>query len=662
MSVVSVLASMETMLYLLLGIALCLLRRLAVPYLLRRLVVSYLLRRLAAPYLLKRLAAPYLLRKLVGPYLLRRLAVLYLLRRLVAPYLLRRLARPYLLRRLTAHYLLRRLAGPYLPRRLAAPYLLRRLAAPYLLRRLTGPYLLRRLAAPYLLRRLVGPYLLRRLDAPNLPRRLAGPYNPRRLAAPYLLRRLYSLVISSRPEVAFVTPAIPVDHSNMEWFPSVVFRSVVLRPEVHEECLRRRITRSVSIKGSRVVSPSEDHEECLYRRITRSVSIGGSLHWSITRSASIRGSRGVSPSEDHKECLHRRFTRSVSIRGSRGVSLSESTRSVSIRVPIIVDFLGPTSLKVHTLELPQILLEYSTKGFHWRRSFGSIRGDSSGKVPLVLLEVALLFQSEVVSRELIVVARPEVARPKLVVARPEVARPKQFVTRSKVARPELVVALLEVARPELVVARPEVARPELIVARPEVARPELVVARLEVEVRTTVGDKIGKELLHLAPSPYYMLYPYDEGLSSHPPNMKGEWSGVHAVKLGIMKKELFKYPKVRKSDNVRDFQPNANNQPMILRSKTLIIVRVDEQEAQFPVHVEHLSVELARPKEANHALEKANHGRCKKYKKYKAKRDSLVLEKERLENELLEILAASIKKFKIHKLKNVIIERKRDLF
>ncbi|GKE51752.1 hypothetical protein Tco_1486908 [Tanacetum coccineum] len=28
----------------------------------------------------------------------------------------------------------------------------------------------------------------------------------------------YSLVIASGPEVAFVTPAIPVDHSNMEWF------------------------------------------------------------------------------------------------------------------------------------------------------------------------------------------------------------------------------------------------------------------------------------------------------------------------------------------------------------------------------------------------------------------------------------------------------------
>ncbi|GKF77815.1 hypothetical protein Tco_0230285, partial [Tanacetum coccineum] len=59
----------------------------------------------------------------------------------------------------------------------------------------------------YLLRRLAGPYLLRRV---------AAPYLLRRLAAFYLLRRHYSLVIASGPEVAFVTPTIPVDRSNME--------------------------------------------------------------------------------------------------------------------------------------------------------------------------------------------------------------------------------------------------------------------------------------------------------------------------------------------------------------------------------------------------------------------------------------------------------------
>ncbi|GJX56287.1 hypothetical protein Tco_0286184, partial [Tanacetum coccineum] len=50
----------------------------------------------------------------------------------------------------------------------------------------------------------------RRLAAPYLLRRLAAPYLMRRLALTYLMRRHYSLVIASRPEVAFITLAIPV--------------------------------------------------------------------------------------------------------------------------------------------------------------------------------------------------------------------------------------------------------------------------------------------------------------------------------------------------------------------------------------------------------------------------------------------------------------------
>ncbi|GJY36869.1 hypothetical protein Tco_0422247 [Tanacetum coccineum] len=66
--------------------------------------------------------------------------------------------------------------------------------ASYLLNGLATLYLLRRLATPYLLRGLATPYLLRRP------------------------RRHYYLVIAFGPEVAFVTPTIPVDRSNMEWF------------------------------------------------------------------------------------------------------------------------------------------------------------------------------------------------------------------------------------------------------------------------------------------------------------------------------------------------------------------------------------------------------------------------------------------------------------
>ncbi|GKA16295.1 hypothetical protein Tco_0696042 [Tanacetum coccineum] len=58
--------------------------------------------------------------------------------------------------------------------------------------------------------------LLRGLAASYLMRRLAAPYLMRKLVAPYLLRRHYSLVIASGSEVAFITPAIPADRSNIE--------------------------------------------------------------------------------------------------------------------------------------------------------------------------------------------------------------------------------------------------------------------------------------------------------------------------------------------------------------------------------------------------------------------------------------------------------------
>ncbi|GKA59404.1 hypothetical protein Tco_0758717 [Tanacetum coccineum] len=347
-------------------------------------------------------------------------------------------------------------------------------------------------------------------------------------------------------------------------------------------------------------------------------------------SVSIGSSRGAPPSEVHDECLYWKFTRSASIEGlslkgfdrtpHKSVSFGSTTKNVSKRE-------NTSDRKNNTrFRSKKVLARPPSEGYNQKVDqkccFGSINCSSEG-VPL--------FQSKVVSRELIIVARPEVARPELVVAHPEVARPELVVARPEVSRLELVVARPEVARSELVVAclevarvvaRPEVAR---VVIRPEVARPELVVvARLkgsygdridlvrrrlgplikelgekanalltispaeapqsrnhiqppqtqdtsiedvpsdrgskkgfegvsgcqpkwEDKVRYTVGDKIGKELLHLAPSPYYMPYPYDESLSSHPPNMKGEWGEIHAVKLGILKKELFKDPKVRKA-------------------------------------------------------------------------------------------------------------------
>ncbi|GKE33578.1 hypothetical protein Tco_1452900 [Tanacetum coccineum] len=263
-----------------------------------------------------------------------------------------------------------------------------------------------------------------------------------------------------------------------------------------------------------------------------------------------------------------------------------------------------------------------SKGFFWpgRRS---IKCSSEG---------VRLFRSEVVSRELIVVARPEVARRKLVVARPELARPELVVARLKVAQSKLVVA-----HPELVVvARPEtLSRLETFGVRPEIdlisfgdiwddtnddsnatLEPITLIKELGEEAYTlpTIApaeapqsrsegvsegkdattnklnedadpngrfpddgfddddrDKIGNELLHLAPSPYCMPYPYDEGLSSHPLNMKGEWGEVHVVKLGILKKELFKDPKMRKA--IIDRVPTPTQ---LLRAEGLTLKELSE--------------------------------------------------------------------------------------
>ncbi|GJU86576.1 hypothetical protein Tco_1294122 [Tanacetum coccineum] len=54
------------------------------------------------------------------------------------------------------------------------------------------------------------------LTLPPEETRDCWPLPPEETAASYLLSRHYSLVIASGPEVTFVTPATPVNRSNME--------------------------------------------------------------------------------------------------------------------------------------------------------------------------------------------------------------------------------------------------------------------------------------------------------------------------------------------------------------------------------------------------------------------------------------------------------------
>ncbi|PWA64020.1 hypothetical protein CTI12_AA347990 [Artemisia annua] len=65
---------------------------------------------------------------------------------------------------------------------------------------------------------------------------------------------------------------------------------------------------------------------------------------------------------------------------------------------------------------------------------------------------------------------------------------------------------------------------------------------------STDGDRLERDLLPLAPSPYYMSYPRDEGSSSHTPKCtEAEWDLVHHFNLGLLNKELFKDPEVCKT-------------------------------------------------------------------------------------------------------------------
>lgn len=65
---------------------------------------------------------------------------------------------------------------------------------------------------------------------------------------------------------------------------------------------------------------------------------------------------------------------------------------------------------------------------------------------------------------------------------------------------------------------------------------------------TTSGDRLERELLPLAPGPYCMSYPHNEGSSSHLVKcLEKEWGHVHHTSLGLLNKELFKDPKVCKS-------------------------------------------------------------------------------------------------------------------
>ncbi|GKC99507.1 hypothetical protein Tco_1169782, partial [Tanacetum coccineum] len=122
--------------------------------------------------------------------------------------------------------------------------------------------------------------------------------------------------------------------------------------------------------------------------------------------------------------------------------------------------------------------------------------------------------------------------------------------------------------------------------------------------------------------PYYMPCPYDEGSSSNPPN--------------CMKAIIDRVP----------------TPAQLLKAEGLTPKELSDQ---------HLSAELAKPKEANHALKKPNHSRSSKQDKENFAKGKSQLDLKETELEDLKH-QPFIEQSETHKLKNSIIERKRDLF
>nr|GEW50251.1 hypothetical protein [Tanacetum cinerariifolium] len=181
-------------------------------------------------------------------------------------------------------------------------------------------------AAPYFLSRLLLLLSSGGDCCSLLPEQTAAPYLLSRLLLLLLLRRHYSLppeetlllllrrhYFTSRGDIfLYLLRFKGFDRRCFHWrfmrSISIGGSRVVSPSKVHDERLHQMFTGSVSIGGSRGAPPSEFCKEHLYRRFTRSASIGG-----FTKSVSIKGSRGVPPSKLREDRLYRRLHESLNV-------------------------------------------------------------------------------------------------------------------------------------------------------------------------------------------------------------------------------------------------------------------------------------------------------------------------------------------------------------
>ncbi|GJQ90014.1 hypothetical protein Tco_0001153 [Tanacetum coccineum] len=207
----------------------------------------------------------------------------------------------------------------------------------------------------------------------------------------------------------------------------------------------------------------------------------------------------------------------------------------------------------------------------------------------------------------------------------------------------------------------------------------------EARVGNTAGDVLERDLLPFVSGPYYIPYPYDEGSGSESsPYNKDDWEEIHGVNLGLRKKELYKDPKVcrtaldrfptpAETHRLRELSSVELSDCMSMLQCQLIthgsmlnarydhflrnVERLSKQCAQQTQTIKRQqSVDLKQQNESTvHANEEVSRlttklgvlkSRCqtakhklsswdKKHRKYRNKRDTLAMEKEKIEEELV---------------------------
>ncbi|GJS98580.1 hypothetical protein Tco_0819750 [Tanacetum coccineum] len=139
------------------------------------------------------------------------------------------------------------------------------------------------------------------------------------------------------------------------------------------------------------------------------------------------------------------------------------------------------------------------------------------------------------------------------------------------------------------------------------------------------ADKIAN-LLPFVSGPYYIPYPYDESSRSEYPSYTREyWEEIHGVNLGLQKKELYKDPKVCRTALDRFPTPVKTHRLRELSSFELSDHMSCAQQTQT---IKRQSADLKQQNETVRANKEVS-------RKYRNERDTLAIEKAKIEKELV---------------------------